>query len=330
MASTSFAGSTIETTAGYPSFVTVTLPSGKQIPNINGWGPNQYNSYATTLSPADAESLNSIQASADIIISGLQNQDQQAKTTTSSSTDTSAGTSTASAAGASTTNANAATQTNNTTVTNSTSSGVDPQTGLLTTGAGSATEIGSAYGYTAPASVASGSDPSVNVNGTSGGEAPLGTAVPATVGTGTNNADGNGSNTTSTNTPAGTNGGEAPLGTGVAAAPAGTGTGPAADIGAPSASATNPDNDWRIKLQLAQGAKYLYKTATDSSDILHPLNLTNGVIFPYMPSIQVGYKASYDSQELTHTNYKMHFYKNSSVDDITITCLLYTSPSPRD
>ena len=211
-----------------------------------------------------------------------------------------------------------ATPSNNTTVTNSTSSGVDPQTGLPTTGAGSATEIGSAYGYTAPASVASGSDPSVNVNGTSGGEVPLGTAVPATVGTGTNNADGNGSNTTSTNTPAGTNGGEAALGTGVAAAPAGTGQVAAADIGSTTNNTFTPDSDWRVKLQLAPGAKYLYANATDSKDVLYPLHITKGIIFPYMPTIQVGYRAAYDSQELVHSNYKLHFYKDSSVDEVQI------------
>lgn len=89
-----------------------------------------------------------------------------------------------------------------------------------------------------------------------------------------------------------------------------------------SNGAVSPDSDWRIKLQLASGAKYLYASpdvTKNQNDILHPLNVTNGIIFPYMPTIQVGYKASYDTQELIHSNYKLHFYKNSSVDEVQIT-----------
>jgi hypothetical protein len=311
MASTSFAGSTIETTAGYPSFVTVTLPSGKQIPNINGWGPNQYNSYATTLSPADAESLNSIQASADIIISGLQNQDQQAKTTTSSLTDTSAGTSPATGTGTSTT-----TPSNNTTVTNSTSSGVDPQTGLSTTGAGSATEIGSAYGYTAPASVDNGSDPYV-----SNGISTIPSSTPTSQSTLDNGSDPYVSNGISTIASASANSAsnltesqQLALAAGSSTAVPGAGYG----VSANSSSASTPDSDWRVKLQLAPGAKYLYANSTDSTDVLYPLHITKGIIFPYMPTIQVGYRAAYDSQELIHSNYKLHFYKDSSVDEVQI------------
>jgi len=78
--------------------------------------------------------------------------------------------------------------------------------------------------------------------------------------------------------------------------------------------------DWRVKLSLAKSAtSYLYGAAKQG-DILYPLKLTNGVVFPYTPTIQTSYKASYDSAELTHSNYKMHFYKSSSVEDLQITC----------
>lgn len=77
--------------------------------------------------------------------------------------------------------------------------------------------------------------------------------------------------------------------------------------------------DWRVKLKLARNAKYLYGAAKPG-DILYPLNKTNGVVFPYTPAIQTAYRASYDPTDLTHSNYRMYFYKNSHIDDITLTC----------
>jgi len=75
--------------------------------------------------------------------------------------------------------------------------------------------------------------------------------------------------------------------------------------------------DWRVRLSLAPGAKYLY--AADEPGILAPLQKTLGVIFPYTPTIQVTYAAHYDPQELTHSNYKVYQYKNSGVDQLVIT-----------
>lgn len=76
--------------------------------------------------------------------------------------------------------------------------------------------------------------------------------------------------------------------------------------------------DWRVKLQLAPGATYLYKSETDAG-ILQPLQDTDGVIFPYTPSIQVQYGAHYEGTDITHSNYKIFQYKNSSVDTVSIT-----------
>jgi hypothetical protein len=74
--------------------------------------------------------------------------------------------------------------------------------------------------------------------------------------------------------------------------------------------------DWRVRLQLAEGAKYLYKDSEPG--ILGPLLATNGVIFPYTPSIETAYTANYDKYDLTHSNYRGYFYKNSAVNDINI------------
>ena len=79
------------------------------------------------------------------------------------------------------------------------------------------------------------------------------------------------------------------------------------------------ERDWRVKLSLAKGGKYLYNVDGDAG-ILGPLKATNGIIFPYTPQINVTYAANYDPTELIHSNYKIFQYKGSSVDQISITC----------
>ena len=77
------------------------------------------------------------------------------------------------------------------------------------------------------------------------------------------------------------------------------------------------NGDWRVRLSLAAGANYLYNAS--SPGILAPLAKTGGVIFPYMPKIDVAYKAEYDSYSLTHSNYKGYFYKSSYADAVNLT-----------
>ena len=81
--------------------------------------------------------------------------------------------------------------------------------------------------------------------------------------------------------------------------------------------------DWRVKISLAQNSTYLYNAPSNRDGsggpgILAPLLPTNGVIFPYTPSIETSYSATYAKTELTHSNYKGQFYQNSSVGDIII------------
>jgi hypothetical protein len=87
----------------------------------------------------------------------------------------------------------------------------------------------------------------------------------------------------------------------------------------PTQQAQEPStDDWRVRLSLAPGATYLYKDNTNP--LLAPLRNTEGVIFPYTPTITVAYNANYNDTEIVHSNYKIYQYKNSSVDNITITC----------
>lgn len=77
-------------------------------------------------------------------------------------------------------------------------------------------------------------------------------------------------------------------------------------------------SDWRVKMSLAPGANYLYKDPTGPG-ILAPLVATNGVIFPYTPRFDISYQSNYTDYDLTHTNYKQYFYKNSFVSEILLT-----------
>ena len=85
--------------------------------------------------------------------------------------------------------------------------------------------------------------------------------------------------------------------------------------------------DWRVRLQLAPGATYLYQDL--SPGILAPLAATDGVIFPYTPSIETSYNANYDTYDLTHSNFRGYFYKGSKVNDINIRAI-FTAQDTRE
>jgi hypothetical protein len=87
------------------------------------------------------------------------------------------------------------------------------------------------------------------------------------------------------------------------------------------------NTDWRVTLRLAPGATYLYKSAQPG--LLAPLKTTNGVIFPYTPTIGTAYKANYESYDLTHSNYRGYFYKNSYTDAVSLKAT-FTAQSTAD
>jgi hypothetical protein len=110
-----------------------------------------------------------------------------------------------------------------------------------------------------------------------------------------------------------------PVPTGSAVGLQGVRTNTQAQKTAQDQSAFANKQDWRVKLSLAPNSSYLYN-AINVQGILQPLIDTKGVVFPYTPSIQIQYNAHYDSHDLVHSNYKIYQYKNSSVDNITISC----------
>ena len=79
--------------------------------------------------------------------------------------------------------------------------------------------------------------------------------------------------------------------------------------------------DWRFKIRLAPGARYLYRGDDGQgvqSGILAPLAVTDGVIFPYTPNITTSYIARYAEQDLPHSNYRGYFYSGSYPEGITV------------
>ena len=62
----------------------------------------------------------------------------------------------------------------------------------------------------------------------------------------------------------------------------------------------------------------MYKASNPG--ILKYLQATDGIVFPYTPNIQITYAANYETADIVHSNYKLIQYKNSAVDQITITC----------
>lgn len=73
--------------------------------------------------------------------------------------------------------------------------------------------------------------------------------------------------------------------------------------------------EWRVRCSISPNATILYHNA----GIMSPLKSTNGVIFPYTPSVTVQHTARYSSQPLTHSNYNNFFYEGSEVSSINIT-----------
>lgn len=81
-------------------------------------------------------------------------------------------------------------------------------------------------------------------------------------------------------------------------------------------SPVDPADDWRVRISLSPSNKIFYNDI--NNDLLTPLSTTDGVVFPYTPSISVTHQAIYNPAQLTHSNYAAQFYQGSEVSDITI------------
>ena len=72
---------------------------------------------------------------------------------------------------------------------------------------------------------------------------------------------------------------------------------------------SSSDNDSRVRIRVPPD----YLTGTT-----YPNAQFGGILFPYSPTISMEHKAEYASPSPTHSNYAMHFYKSSNIQDISI------------
>jgi hypothetical protein len=69
-------------------------------------------------------------------------------------------------------------------------------------------------------------------------------------------------------------------------------------------------DDWRVRIDC--------EWSIFNSLLFQQLKDTGGVVWPYLPSVTVSTKADYSTIPITHGNYAQYSYKNSVVEDITI------------
>lgn len=73
---------------------------------------------------------------------------------------------------------------------------------------------------------------------------------------------------------------------------------------------TDPRNkDWRVRIDSPQ---------MRNNSALAPLAATQGVIWPYTPTVSITHSANYSQISTTHNNFPFYAYNNSQVDDINI------------
>ena len=78
-----------------------------------------------------------------------------------------------------------------------------------------------------------------------------------------------------------------------------------------SAAPQGANDDWRVRLSLPP--------TIAKEPLFKPLDETNGLVFPYTPTILIQHSANYDAMQPTHSNYPFPQYQNSQIDDIVIT-----------
>jgi hypothetical protein len=75
-------------------------------------------------------------------------------------------------------------------------------------------------------------------------------------------------------------------------------------------------DDWRVRIGIPNN--FFAK-----SPVLAPLMNSNGLVFPYTPTISINSSAGYDDIALTHQNYQFLAYQNSRVNDFQISGSFY-------
>jgi len=96
----------------------------------------------------------------------------------------------------------------------------------------------------------------------------------------------------------------------------------------------NSVDDTRVKLKVP--SNYVaddlltagYYVGVDGQTEIKPLNLQQGITFPYTPTISFESTANYTPQALVHSNYNFYSYKNSSIGSINLSAKFVVQNDP--
>lgn len=90
-------------------------------------------------------------------------------------------------------------------------------------------------------------------------------------------------------------------------------------FGTPNTTPKFKNYDQRVRLEVPLG--YLVGVAKGprlEKSNMGVLEMNSGIVFPYSPTIEVGYSADYSELNTLHSNYTQYFYKNSKVSNISV------------
>jgi len=73
--------------------------------------------------------------------------------------------------------------------------------------------------------------------------------------------------------------------------------------------------DWRVRLSVPNTEPF----KDGDAHLIQPLRATNGLVFPYTPTVIMSHTANYNALAPTHSNYPFQVYANSQVDQLVIT-----------
>ena len=83
-------------------------------------------------------------------------------------------------------------------------------------------------------------------------------------------------------------------------------------------SGRSDKTDWRVRLQIPNGADAVYDSILANNELLAPLVPSRGIFWPLTPAVVIQHSANYNPLAQTHANYPFQAYQNSQVDSMNI------------
>ena len=83
-------------------------------------------------------------------------------------------------------------------------------------------------------------------------------------------------------------------------------------------SGRSDKTDWRVRLQIPNGADAVYDSILANNELMAPLVPSRGIFWPLTPAVVIQHSANYNTLSQTHSNYPFQAYQNSQVDSMNI------------